>query len=291
MSLIGQLVFDGLVTGLVFVVLAAGLVLITSVNKMLFMAYGMFYTIGAYSVWYAVDHIHLPYGISLFIALLIAGLLGILCYILIFNRLRSSEGGFLATLIASMGLNMVLNQGNLLAMGTLVRGIPQVFPGALNLFGIHIGFDKVVLILLSIAVTVALFWIYEKTKIGRAMRSVSFHTETASLQGVNVTVIYMLTLGIGTILAGFAGGILAPSYGLNPSMGANILWTVMLLTMLGGMDSLLGSVVGGIIVGQVLSFGQFYIGGIVQIFLFLAIGLVLYFKPAGLLGRGFDIEV
>jgi branched-subunit amino acid ABC-type transport system permease component len=144
---------------------------------------------------------------------------------------------------------------------------------------------------MGIAITALMFWLYEKTKIGRAMRAVSYQPEVASLQGINTYRIYLVAMGLGTALAGFAGGIIAPSYGINPEMGNNILLTVLLMTMLGGMDSLLGAVVGGVVVGMVLSFGQYYIGGLVQIILFLVIGVIIYFKPAGLLGKRTDIGV
>jgi branched-subunit amino acid ABC-type transport system permease component len=121
------------------------------------------------------------------------------------------------------------------------------------------------------------------------MRAVSFLPEAATLQGINTNRIYMIALGTGCMIAGFAGGILAPSYGMNPEMGSNVLWTVMLMVMLGGTGSLLGAVVGGVVIGQMLSFGQFYIGGMIQIIIFVVIGIVLYFKPAGLLGRKIDI--
>ncbi|OGO22622.1 MAG: hypothetical protein A2144_14040 [Chloroflexi bacterium RBG_16_50_9] len=136
-----------------------------------------------------------------------------------------------------------------------------------------------------------LFWVYEKTRLGRAMRAVAFLPETASLQGINTSRIFLIALALGCALAGFAGGILAPSYGMTPEMGNNVLWTVMLMTMLGGIDSLLGAVVAGVVIGQILSFGQFLIGGTVQIITFLLIGLILYFKPGGLLGRGTEIQV
>jgi branched-subunit amino acid ABC-type transport system permease component len=123
------------------------------------------------------------------------------------------------------------------------------------------------------------------------MRALSFNSEIAALQGINANRMYMLVMGIGTGLAGFAGGILAPSYGLTPTMGTNILWMVFLMTMLGGMDSLMGAVIGGVIIGQVLSFGQYFMGSTIQIVLFLIIGIILYFKPAGLLGRGIEIEI
>ena len=171
------------------------------------------------------------------------------------------EGGFLATLISSMGLMMVLSQTCLLVFGTRPRSIQPIFSGTVHLWGINISITKLAIVGLGILVTLALFWMYEKTAIGRSMRAVSFLPEAAALQGANPNRIYMITLGIGTGLAGIAGGILAPVYGLSPSMGNDIIWTVMLMTMLGGMDSLLGAVVGGVVIGQVLSFGQFYIGG------------------------------
>jgi len=287
----GQLVFDGLAMGLVFVILATGMVLITSVSKILFMAYGVFYTIGAFTTWYAVHYLQIPYFAALLVGVLGSGILGILCYLLIFLRLQHIRGGFLATLIASMGLLMLLNQSNLLIFGTSPRSIPNLFPTVLHLFGIRFATSKLILILLGIIVTVILFWIYEKTAIGRQMRAVSFLPEAATLQGVNSRKIYMLSLGLGTALAGVAGAILAPIYGLNNTMGDDIIWTVMLMMMLGGMDSLLGAVVGGVIIGQLLSFGQFFIGSQIQIIIFIIIGIVLYFKPNGLLGRGIDIGI
>ncbi len=289
--LIGQLIFDGLAMGLVFVVLATGLVLISSVNRILFMAYGVFYTIGAYATWWVMELWDLPYFVALVVGVLLAGIIGILSYLLIFRRLQRSEGGFLATLIASMGLSMVLTQGDLLIFGTTRRSIATPFPGAFSVGGINITNAKLALIVFGVVVTVILFVLYEKTRPGRAMRTVAFMPEVATMHGVNVGRVYMWSLGVGCALAGIAGAMLAPSYGLNPGMGNSILWTVLLMTMLGGMDSLLGAVVGGVVIGQLLSFGQYYIGGLIQIVIFLIIGVVLYFKPNGILGRGIDIGI
>jgi branched-chain amino acid transport system permease protein len=289
--LAGQLIFDGFAMGLVFVILACGLVLITSVNRILFMAYGLFYTIGAYTTWSCIEHLSLPYPAALLVGLVASGLLGIVCFVLVLYRLQKLESGFLATLIASMGLLMLLNQGSLHLFGTQIRSIPPIFPGMLHLGGITISYSKVFLIGLSVVTTLFLFLIYERTSIGRAMRAVSFMPEGAALQGMNSTRIYVVTMGIGTALAGFAGGAIAPAYSISPDMGANVVWTVMLMMMLGGMDSLLGAVVGGVVIGQILSFGQYYIGSAVQIVVLVFVGIVLYFRPTGLLGRGIDIGI
>jgi|WetSurMetagenome_2_1015567.scaffolds.fasta_scaffold241371_2 branched-chain amino acid transport system permease protein len=289
--LVGQLIFDGLAMGLVFVILACGLVLITSVNRILFMAYGMFYTIGAYTTWSCIEHLSMPYAVALLVGLVVSGILGIVTYVLVLHRLNKLEGGFLSTLIASMGLLMLLNQGSMHLFGTQMRSIPPVFPGILHLGDITISYSKIGLIVLSVATTIFLFLIYEKTSFGRSMRAVSYMPEGAALQGMNSTKIYIITMGLGTALAGFAGGAIAPAYSISPDMGANVVWTVMLMMMLGGMDSLLGAVVGGVVIGQVLSFGQYYIGGAVQIVVLVFVGIVLYFRPTGLLGRGIDIGI
>jgi branched-chain amino acid transport system permease protein len=289
--LAGQLMFDGLAMGLVFVLLATGLVLIASVNRILFMAYGMFYTIGAYATWWIMHTLTLPYFASLILAVIFAAAIGMLCQLALFNPLMKKEGGFLATLIASMGLLNILSQGDLLVFGTVARSIPTVFPGVLHISSLNMPVAKMALIIIGVVVTLLLFFVYEKTGFGRAMRTVAFLPEVASLQGINVNRIYILTLGLGTAIAGIAGAILAPTYGINPAMGNNILWTVLLMSMLGGMDSLLGAVVGGVVIGQLLSFGQFYIGSAIQIIIFVVIGVVLYFRPNGLLGRGINIGV
>lgn len=288
-SLFGQLIFDGLAIGLVYVVLAAGFVMVISITRILFVAYGMFYLLGAYSVWYAVTRLDIPYFIALPIGVAVTAIMGMLCYILIFQRLQFKEGSFLSTIAAAMGLILIIGQASLLVFGTVPRGIPVVFPGMIKWLGINIGVDKLVLIGLGIAITVLLFLFVEKTNIGRAMRAVSFSPEAASLRGINATRICLITMGIGSALAAFAGGIIAPSYGLHPQMGSTIIVIILLMVMLGGMDSLLGAVAGGLVVGQVLSFGQYFIGGTVQILLFIVIGVIIFFRPAGLLGRRSDI--
>lgn len=289
--LFGQLFVDGFAMGLVFVIMATGLVLVTSVNKIIFIAYGMFYTLGAYTTWYTLNYFGINYFLALAIGVLGTGLIGALSYILIFSRLRLVEKAFLASLIAAMGLQMALAQGAILVFGTLMRSIPRVFDKTLTFWGITLVADKLMLIVLSILVCLGLFLVYEKTRLGRSMRAVSFAPEAATLTGINSNSVCILTMGIACAIAGIAGGLLAPCYGISPEMGNNIIWTVMLMAMLGGIDSLIGAVFGGIVIGQLLSFGQYYIGSTIQIIIFIVIGIILYFRPNGLMGRGIDIGI
>lgn len=291
MNVLGQLLFDGLVMGLVYVILAVGLVLITSVNKILFMAYGMFYTIGAYFTWLCIDQASIPYAASAIIGALVSALVGILSYVLIFRRLQQSRGAFLATLIGSLGLMLVLNQGVLLGFGTVPRSIEQVFKGSWKVGGVNITQSKLLVIVCGIVITTALFLIVMKTKMGRSMRTASFQPEIASLHGISANRVYMLTLALATGTAGLAGALLAPNYGISADMGNNVIWTVLLMMMVGGMDSLFGAVAGGLVIGEMMSFGLYYLGGITQVIIFAVIGIILYLKPAGLLGKGVDIGI
>jgi branched-chain amino acid transport system permease protein len=291
LSLFGQLVFDGLAMGLVFVMLAAGFVLILSVCEIFFIAYGVFYMIGAYACWYAVNLLHLSYLLSLLVGGATTAVLGILCYVIVFQRIQKMQARFLATITAALGLSIIMGQAGLLVFGTMPRSIASLFHGQIQFGGISVTLDKVALIVLGIVITLVIFFIYEKTKIGRGMRAVSILPEAAALQGINVNRIYLFTFAFGTALAGFAGGVIAPSYGISTTMGNNIITSILLMTMLGGMDSLLGAVAGGLVIGQVLSFGQYFIGGTVQIIVFAIVAIIIYFKPQGLLGRKINFGV
>lgn len=291
MSVILQLAFDGLTIGLIYVILATGLVLILSVTEIFFVAYGMFYMWGSYIAWYSVDEFGLTFFVGLLIAVAVTALLGLVSYILIFRRMQHAEGRFLTTVTAALGISLILAQAVLLVFGTQPKSIPSVFTGAIDLGGVHMETKKLVLIGIGVLVNLILFWVYEKTRFGRAMRAVSLNSEVAALHGINPTRTYVLVMALGCALAGLAGALYAPAYNVSSGMGNNVIATVLLMTMLGGMDSLLGAVVGGLIVGQILSFGQYYFGQMSIVYLFLIIGVVIYFRPNGLLGHRTDLGV
>jgi branched-chain amino acid transport system permease protein len=290
-TLLCQLVLDGMGMGLIYVMLAVGLVLIMSVSRIFFIAYGQFYMIGAYVAWGVISMMKLPFVVSLCIAVLATTVLGLLSYRFIFHYIQSIENTFLSMIVAAIGLMMVLGQGGLIAFGTVARGIPSVMPGIVSVGGITVPVEKLVLMGLSLIVTFGLFFLYEKTNIGRAMRAVAFRPDAASLQGVNTERIYLVTMGIGCGLAGFAGGIMAPVYVVYPEMGSDVILSVLLIVMLGGRGSMVGAVLGGLVFGLTLSFGQYFVGRLAQLLLFVTIGILVFFRPGGLLGRATEVEL
>jgi branched-chain amino acid transport system permease protein len=288
-TLLGQLIIDGIVTGLVYVILAVGLVLILSVSRIFFIAYGQFYMLGAYIVWGSLTFLKFPYFLGLLMAVVATTLLGLLCYQFIFRYIQY-RGSFLANIVAAIGLMMIMGQAGLLIFGTIGRSVPSIFPGILSIGNISIPVEKLVLVILTLFIAVAAFFVYEKLKIGRAMRAVSLNPEAATLQGVKTNRVYLVTLGFGCALAGFGGGVMAPVYVIYPEMGSNIILSVLLVIMLGGMNSMIGAVLGGLVLGITLVFGQYFLGSMAQIFLFVVIGIIIFFRPGGLLGStGLDI--
>jgi len=291
LTLFVQLIFDGMGMGLIYVILAVGLVLILNVSRIFFIAYGQFYMVGAYAVWGGSVLLGLPFLASLCIAVLTTVILALMSYRLIFHYIQYMERQFLAMIVAAIGLMMVLGQAGLVLFGTSPRGLSTIFPGIAQFAGINVSVEKLVLIGLALLITLTMFFVYEKTSIGWAMQAVSFNPEAASLMGINTQRIYLVTMGIGGALAGFAGGIMAPVYAAYPEMGQEIILSVILVIMLGGMGSLVGAVLGGIIMGLTLSFGQYFTGGLVQILLFVIVGIILLVRPGGLIGREAKMDV
>ena len=286
-----QLVVDGLAMGLVYVLLASGINLIIDISGILFIAYGQFYMIGAYTLFALVVLLRVPFFIALCVATIMPAILGGILYRLIFHRIRLMDRQFLSGIVAAVGLMLLIGQAALLAFGTSSRGVGTVFKGMLRLGGVSLSFEKVVLILLGVLVLLGLHVILQKTNVGRAMRAVSFNPETAALQGINSNAIYLLSMAIGCGLAGFSGGIMAPVFALYPEMGS-ITLLILLVVMLGGIGSMPGAILAGLILGVTLSFGQYFLGsGQAQILFFAVVGLILYFRPGGLLGEDTEIQV
>ena len=188
-------------------------------------------------------------------------------------------------LIASIMLLTLLTQFVLLVFGTSPRGIPPVFEGHWKVWGVIIGVDRVAMILISIAILLALHFFLNRTRIGRGMRTVAFNPDVAALLGVNAEKVFIVTIGVGLGLVGFAGGLMAPILGVDITMG-QAGFVVLLVIMLGGIGSMVGSILSGIMLGIVVAFSQFYVSaGVGQMIFFLVVGVFFFFRPGGMFGK------
>ncbi len=283
-----QLFVDGLSIGVVYMLMSSGFNLVMAVPNIIFIAFGDFYMLGAFAVWYLQVRAGVYYLLAVIIAVIATAILGALSYVLVFRPLQFRRNQFLTNIIAGVGLMLIIGQAALMIFGTGSRSVPPVFTSVIEVLGVRIPTDKVIVIGISAVVLLALHILLRKTRRGRAMRAVSFRADVATLQGVNADRMFMIAVTIGCALAGFAGGIMAPILGVEVSMASNG-FLVMLVVMLGGVGSMMGAILGGLVFGMSLSYGQYFVGsGEAQILFFAVILVILLFKPGGLLGKNIE---
>jgi branched-chain amino acid transport system permease protein len=277
-----QLLINGISIGLLYAVVALGLVLVLGVAGVFNFAHGDLYMLGAYALYAFYGLLHLNFFVSVLLGATLVALLGAFCNESIFKYMR---GGVLQAAGATVGLGIIARQAVLQGFGTAAKGVKPALPGLLRMGNVILSMDRAALIGYSLLLMGILAWFLTKTKAGLALRAISIDGVAAQLQGINARRMYLLAMVLGFGLAGVAGAIVAPVYTLNSEMGHEMLFLILMVVILGGMQSPLGAVVGGLIIGLALSFGFHLIGGLSDIALFLLIGLILCFKPWGLFGR------
>lgn len=280
-ELFAQLIVNGLAIGMIYVLVASGLIILLGVVRIFNFAHAEFYMLGAFITFGACEILHLNFFLSIIIAMVLVTLLGALCYKYIFRFL---QGDLLLCTGASIGLSMILMRGALLGFGTEERGLHPPFTGNMGIGFVSLPVEKVMAIVLCLAVMIGLYFLLLRTKVGKAMRAVKQDAEVAALQGINTRKIYTVAFACACALAALAGGIVAPVFSVTPSMGHAIFLKCLMVLTVGGMQSMVGGVIGGVVVGLVTSFGMFYVGGLTEILIFGIIGVILAFKPYGIFG-------
>jgi len=281
-ELFAQLLVNGLSIGMIYVLVASGLILLLGVVRIFNFSHGEFYMLGAFVTFGMCELFHLNFFLSTVIAMAVVTILGMVAYKLVFEHMR---GDILLCTGASIGISMMLQRGALLGFGTQERGLHPPISGSLILGPVSLPSEKVTAIVLCLVVMFALYFLLVRTKIGKAMRAVKQDNECASLQGINTNRVYMFVFATGCALAAMAGGIIAPVFSITPDMGHVIFLKCLMVLMVGGMESMVGGVIGGMIVGLTTSFGMFYLGDLSEVLLFALIGIILVFKPGGLFGE------
>jgi branched-chain amino acid transport system permease protein len=155
-----------------------------------------------------------------------------------------------------------------------------------RLFNISISSPLLISFLITAAITAALYWFLLKTNTGQAIRATAQDREAARLMGINVKRMSIIAFGLGTALAAAAGGLISPTYYIFPQVGSVFTLKAFVITVLGGMGSIVGATLGGVLIGVAESVGGVYLGsGWKEVIVFVLFLLVLLFKPSGLLGK------
>jgi branched-chain amino acid transport system permease protein len=276
--------FTGLALGSIFVLVALGISLIFGLLTIVNFAHSQFFMLGAY-VGAFVLGVTGNFWLSLIAVPLFVGAVGMLSERFLVRPLYGR--GIDYPLLLTYGLGLIILDTVRILAGT--EGIPFPTPEALS-GAADLGFFffpkyRLFLILITAVLLIALWLFLEKTSYGLIVRAGARDQEIVQILGVNIGRVWLIVFGIGVALAGLAGVLAAPIRGVFPEMGVPVLVEAFVVTVVGGMGSLLGAVIAGLLVGITVSFTSFYFPQMATLSMFLMMALVLIFRPRGLFGR------
>jgi len=280
---IWQGVVNGLALGWIYVLMALGLTLIFGIMQIMQFAHGEIYMLGAYVVYYLNASFKLPLLLAAVLSMMVMAAAGLVLERFLFRHLKED---WLSAVVATTGLTLILQSGAVVIFGLYERSIPLMAHGPFNIMGIMVPKDRVVAVVVAVILSLVLYFFLKTTKYGQAMVASAQSPEGAILQGIGPDKMAAMAMAIGCALAA-AGGTLAGSlFALSPFMGLAPLVKGLTIIVIGGMGSLPGAFLAGMILG--------FIDGLVPILFghaWAAIGpllfviMVLVIKPEGFLGH------
>ncbi|HEX6979963.1 MAG TPA: branched-chain amino acid ABC transporter permease [Alphaproteobacteria bacterium] len=283
-ALFGQLLI-GLINGSFYAMLSLGLAVIFGMLNIINFAHGAQYMIGAFVAWYALQYFGLDYWWSLLIAPIVVGAFGVVLERTMLQRLYKLD--HLYGLLLTFGLALVLQGFFLNEFGSsgLPYPIPPSLQGGQNLGFMFLPNYRAWVIVFSLVVCLVTWYLIERTKLGSYLRAATENPTLVQAFGINVPRMITLTYGFGVGLAALAGVLAAPIYRVNPLMGADLIIVVFAVVVIGGMGSILGSVVTGFALGIIEGLTKVFYPEASNTVIFVIMAIVLLLKPAGLFGR------
>lgn len=285
---LGQTLVFGILVGALYGLVALGLSLVFGVTKLLNVAHGELLMIGGFASFWAFSLLGINPYLTIPISMVVMFILGAFLYKLIFSRTVKlpEESKIKNTLLVAFGLSIILQNLALRFWTADERAISTpILRTAFKVAGIRLPYARLLNLVIAVLFLVALQLFLRKTYIGKAIRATVQNWEAASLMGINIQRVYLLAFAIGASLAGVAGTLVAINFSIQPNMG--LTWTLkaLIVMVLGGLGSIPGTFIGGLVLGLTESATSFFINSnyreIAGLVLFL---LVLIFRPQGLMG-------
>ena len=289
-QLIQQLI-NGISLGSIYALIALGYTMVYGIIKLINFAHGDIYMVGAYVGFYAVTMTKMSIIPALIISMVVTGLLGILVEKIAYKPLRKAPR--ISLLITAIGVSFFLEYTSMYFVSPTPRTFPNVIDSlSLNIGSFVINGQQLLIFIITVILMVLLTYIVQKTKMGKAMRAVSFDTETAQLMGINADRVISFTFGIGSALAA-AGGVLVGVYNsIDPLMGIMPGLKAFVAAVLGGIGSIPGAMTGGIVLGVIEALVSGFISSTFRdAAAFAILILVLLFKPSGIFGKNTNEKV
>ena len=283
-ALFGQLLI-GLINGAFYAILSLGLALIFGLLNIINFTHGAQYMMGAFVAWLLLTYAGLGYWAALLIVPIVVGLTGIVVERLFLRRLYQLD--HLYGLLLTFGLALILEGvfRQMFGVSGLPYQIPAELAGGYNLGFMFLPKYRAWIILVSLVVCIATWLLIEKTKLGSYLRAATENPALVRAFGINVPLMITLTYGFGVALAAFAGVLAAPIYQVSPIMGSNLIIVVFAVVVIGGMGSILGSVITGFALGLIEGLTKVFYPEASSTAIFIIMAIVLLIKPAGLFGR------
>ena len=282
--ILGQLTL-GLVNGSFYALLSLGLAVIFGLLRVVNFAHGAFYMLGAFAAYLALGYLGINYWLALIVAPLAVGALGVVLERLFLRHLYTLDP--LYGLLLTFGFALIAE--GLIQQGFGSSGVnypaPAGLTGALNLGFMVLPVYRAWVIVASLSVCFATWFAVERTSLGATLRAATENPSLTQAFGINVPVIVTLTYGAGVALAALAGVLAAPITQVAPQMGSNMATVVFAIVVIGGMGSILGAIVSGVLLGIIEGLTKVVYPEASNTIIFVMMALVLVLRPAGLFGR------
>lgn len=282
-----QAVYGGLLNGSVYGLMALGLTLIWGSLRMLNLAHGSLYLVGAYVAWTLINQLSLPLLPAFALAVAATALVGLLIQVALLNPILGQPGWDNASLIVTVGASITLESAVLLLYGARVKQMPDVIEGNFKIGTVLIGYQGLVIIGAAIVSLGLMSLFLRSSRYGMAIRAVSQQMDAARLMGIPTRQVFLIVMCLSAALAGLAGVLLSSIFFLSPTSGFNPMIKALVVTIFGGLGSVKGTIWAAYIIGLLEASLQVYMGAswaLPGLFLFMIAMLVI--RPNGLFGLG-----
>ncbi|MEI8170792.1 MAG: branched-chain amino acid ABC transporter permease [Rhodoferax sp.] len=283
-AFLGQLLL-GLVNGAFYALLSLGLAVIFGLLGIVNFAHGALYMLGAFAAWIMLDQFGINYWFALVLAPLTVGLLGVVIERLFLKRLYKLDP--LYGLLLTFGLALIAEGifRELYGVSGQSYNVPELLSGATNLGFMVLPNYRAWVVAVSLAVCLGTWYLIERTRLGAYLRAGTENAALVQAFGINVPLMVTLTYGAGAALAGLAGVLAAPIIQVNPLMGSNLIIVVFAVVVIGGMGSIMGSILTGLGLGIIEGLTRVFYPEASSIVVFVIMVIVLMIRPAGLFGK------
>jgi branched-chain amino acid transport system permease protein len=284
-QVVAQLVVSGLMLGSIYGLMALGLALIWGIMEVVNFAHGEFLMVALFASYWLFTEFGLDPILSVPIVAGLLFLLGLAVYKFVVGRV--SGGPAFAPMLSTYGVSIVLISIAGFTMDWSWKRITETMvSGRTTLAGVAIGYPEFTAAVVSIVMAGAVYWFVTRTRMGGAIQATSMDKDAAQLMGIDTHRVYLISFGIGAACVGVAGGVMATYYPIAPNVGALFSYIAFTAVALGGFGSILGAVIGGLVIGVTMNLGAYFIGTeFKHAIVFVMYLLVLLFKPEGLFGR------